>query len=89
MGVSRSSTGQAIKLGAAADAIVGKHAIQSIRLEHSAAANAVLTETAGATIAALRIGAAGADTISFSPPVIVDGVIAATLSAGTVYVYLA
>jgi acetylornithine/succinyldiaminopimelate/putrescine aminotransferase len=89
MAITRSSSGQVIKMTAADDAITGKLAIQGIELEHTAAANATIEETAGTPIVMLRTGAAGDDKISFSPPLIVNGAKAKALSAGQLYIYLA
>lgn len=89
MAVTRNSSGQVIKFGAAADALTGKFKIQAIVLEHSAAANAVLTETDDKPIAVIRVAANDLfDELVFPKPIVVNGIKAATLSAGNLYVYL-
>lgn len=79
-----------ILFGAALDAVTGKKFIQSASLDHSAAANATLTDTAGGVITTLRVGSGlQPDRVYFNPPMEVDGIIASVLSAGVLRVYLA
>jgi hypothetical protein len=82
--------GNRIIMTAAADAVTGKLAIQSIVLDHTAAANAVLQDTASVEIARLRVTTSElTKQIKFSPCLIVDGIKASTLSAGQITVYTA
>lgn len=79
-----------ILFGSQADAVTGKRFIQAATLDHSAAANATLTDTAGGVIATLRVGAGlQPDRMYFDPPMEVDGIAASVLSAGVLRVYLA
>lgn len=82
--------GNMVLFGAQADAITGQKFIQAATLDHSAAANATLTDTAGTAFCTLRVGAGLApDRMYFDPPIKVDGVIASALSAGVLRIYLA
>ena len=79
-----------VLFGTAADAITGKRFIQAAYLDHTAAAAATLTDTAGGVIVTLRVGAGlQPDRAYFDPPMEVDGIIASALSAGVLRVYLA
>lgn len=79
-----------ILFGSQADAVTGKKFIQAAYLDHSAAANATLTDTAGGVIVTLRVGAGlQPDRAYFNPPMEVDGIIASVLSAGVLRVFLA
>lgn len=82
--------GNTIKMTAAADAVTGQFKIQSILLDHSAAATCSITDTAGHVIAAFRTTASKlSEQIVFPKGIIVEGIIAAGLSAGTLYIHLA
>ena len=82
--------GQVIKFGASADAITDRVKIQAITLEHSAAANAVFTDTAGHPVATLRVAANDLmDQVVFPKGIMVDGLIATALTAtANLYVYI-
>lgn len=81
--------GQVIVLGAAADAVVGKIKVQSITLDHTAAAAASLTDSADVVIAALRTTSSKlTEQLIFPCPIIVDGIKAGALSAGTLTVHI-
>lgn len=79
-----------IILGAADDAVTGPLKIQAIALDHTAAANCVIQDTASHEIARLHVTTTMLTTwIQFKPPLSVDGIKASTLSAGQVTVYTA
>lgn len=78
-----------IDFGAQGDAFPNRVMIQSIVLEHSAAANAVLSDAAGTEIAHLRTTASVLrDEATFPKGIWVDGITATTLSAGDLKVYI-
>ena len=82
--------GQVITMSAAADALTGKMKIQAISLSHSAAANAILKTTTAAEIARLQVTTSElTKELVFPSGLIVDGILAQTLSAGVLTVYLA
>lgn len=82
--------GNMLLFAAAADAVTGQKFVQAATLDHSAAAAATLTDTAGVAFCTLRVGAGLApDRMYFDPPILVDGIIASALSAGVLRVYLA
>ena len=79
-----------IILGAANDAVTGKMKIQGMALDHTAAASATIQDTANKVIATLRTTTTILrDWVEFPRGMTVDGVKASTLSAGTVYIFLA
>lgn len=82
--------GQIIKLGAASDAVTGKMRIQAITLEHSAAANVVLVDTANQPVAQLRVAANDLfDEIFYPNGIIVDGIkVSAMTASANIMVYL-
>jgi len=77
-----------IKMTAAADAVAKKMKIDFIRWVGAAAADdeLILTDTAGNTIFE-SIANAGNFIDIHTIPVVVDGIIAATLDSGTLYIY--
>ena len=78
-----------IKFGAAGDAYYASTHIKvmSITLEHSGAANATLTDTAGGPVAMIRVGTSDLhQQYDFPCGIIVKGLIASVLSAGNLYV---
>ena len=82
--------GNRIIMTAAADAVTGKIAIQSIVLDHTAAASAVIQNTASEEVARMRnTTTVLTQALYFNPCLIVDGVKASTLSAGTITIYTA
>lgn len=79
-----------IILGAANDAVTGKMKIQGMALDHTAAANATIQDSGNKVIATLRTTTTVLrDWVEFPRGMTVDGVKASTLSAGTVYIFLA
>lgn len=82
--------GNRIIMTAANDAVTGKMAIQSIVLDHTAAANAILQNTASEEVARLRVTTTKlTNQLTFDPCLIVDGIKASTLSAGQLTIYTA
>lgn len=83
------TNGRVIKLAAAADAVTGAMIIQSITLVHTGAANAVVTDTAGQPLDGFQVTTSMlADHHEYPKGLPVQGIIAATLSAGILYVQL-
>lgn len=82
--------GNTIVMTAAADAVTGKLKIQGAALEHTAAANAVIQNTASGPIFTLRTTTTVLrDWVEFPKGCITDGIKASALSAGTLYIFLA
>ncbi len=80
---------QIIIMTAAADAVAGEMMIQGISLDHSAAANMVLQNTAGIEIARIHTTTTElTKEIMFPKGLIVEGILAQTLSAGVLTIYL-
>jgi len=87
MAVTRS--GDSIVLTAANDAVTGKLCIQAMQLEHTAAANAVIQNTAGGQIGSLRTTTSVLrDFIEFPKGYIANGIKVSTLTGGTVTIFL-
>lgn len=87
MAVSRK--GNVITMTAAADAVTGKFMIAAAVLDHTVAANAVVQNTASEAMFTLRTTASILrDSMTWPEGIIVDGIKASTLSAGTLYIYL-
>lgn len=84
------NNGNRVILTAANDAVTGKHFIQSIVLDHTAAANAVIQDTASKEIGRLHVTTTVLTMpLYFDPPLEVEGFKASTLSAGRITIYLA
>jgi len=82
--------GQVITMSAAGDALTSKMKIQAISFSHSAAATAILNTTTVAEIARLQVTTSKlTEELVFPFGLIVDGILAQTLSAGVLTVYLA
>lgn len=64
------------------------HLVTGVVLSHSAAANAILENTAGAVIATLRTAGAGSDAQFFSSPVLATGLNVDTLSGGVLDIHV-
>jgi hypothetical protein len=80
---------QVIIMTAAADAVAGEMMLQGISLDHSAAANMVLQNTAGIEIARIHTTTTElTKEIMFPKGLIVEGILAQTLSAGVLTIYL-
>ena len=80
--------GNRLIMTAAADAVTGKMGIQMIVLDHTAAANCVLQNTASEEIARMRVTTTMlTKELRFDPYLIVDGIKASTLSAGQLTIY--
>lgn len=78
-----------IKFGAVNDEITDTVYVQAITLEHSAAANAVLS-SGGVAVAEIRIAANDLfDELVFPKPIRFAGLKATTLSAGNLRIFLA
>ncbi len=85
-----SNYGNRIILTALNDAVTGPLKIQAISLDHTAAANCAIQDTASHEIARLHVTTTMLTTwIQFKPPISVNGVKASALTAGQVTVYLA
>ena len=81
--------GNVIEMTAAADALTGKFELIAAQLEGSAAANAIVQNTATRPMLRLRTTTTILrDWIEFPGGLIVDGLIAQTLSAGTLTFYV-
>ena len=81
--------GRVIVLGAAADAVTGPLVIQSITLDHTGAANAIVSDTAGQHLDAFHVTTSVlSDHHVYPEGLAMEGIIADTLSAGTLYVQL-
>lgn len=84
------NNGNRVILATANDAVTGKHFIQAISLDHTAAANCVIQDTDSKEIARLHVTTTMLTCwIQFKPALAVNGFKASTLSAGQVTVYLA
>jgi len=84
------NNGNRIILAAGGDAVTGRHLIQAIALDHSAAANCVIQDSNSKEIAKLHVTTTMLTCcINFNPPLAVNGFKASTLSAGQVTVYMA
>lgn len=84
------NNGNRIILGAAADAVTGRMHLAAVLLDHTAAANCVLQDTASKEIVQFRNTTGTlSQVVHFVPPLVVDGVKASTLSAGKVTLFLA
>lgn len=80
---------QTITMTAASDAVTGKMRIQSITMDHTAAASFVLQDTASVEIARGHITATLLTLQLIYPKgLIVDGIKASTLSAGQLAIHL-
>jgi hypothetical protein len=81
--------GNVIEMTAASDALTGKFELIAAQLEHTAAANAIIQNTATRPQLRLRTTTTVLrDWIDFPGGFIVDGLLASTLSAGTLTFYL-
>lgn len=81
--------GQVLKLGAASDAVTGLMNIQCILFDHSTTGSVILTDSASNPVITLRNSATVLSAwIEFPKGLLVDGIIAATMAAGTCTIYL-
>lgn len=78
-----------IYFAAANDAVTDTVKIQAIVLDHTAACNAILTNTADKPLAVIRTGTGLYTEIFFPVPIETVGIKVPTLSAGKLYVHLA
>lgn len=84
------NNGNRIKFGAAADAVTGRHKIQAILLDHTAAANCVIKDTGDKEIITMRNTTGTLSEVVYFPCGLwVDGIKVTTLSAGAVTVFTA
>lgn len=87
MAVTRS--GNTIRLAAANDAVTGLIRVRDIQLDHTAAANASLADTAGFVHARIQTTATRlCDQMIFPCGLLMDGIKATALSAGTLIVHI-
>jgi len=84
------NNGNRFFLTAANDEVTGRLHIQAIAIDHTAAANAVVRDSADKEIITAR-NTTGTLTqmFNFSPPLVVDGLKLLSISAGRVMVFLA
>jgi hypothetical protein len=83
-----SNHGHIIKLTAQGDAITQIIEVQAIVLEHTAAANAVLTDGSGATIPLRTTTSILRDEAIYPKGIVLHGLTATTLSAGAIWLFL-
>ena len=81
--------GQVINCTAAADAVTGMMNIQAVVLDHTAASAALVRDTAGNDVLALRATAAPfTQVVTFPLGLMVNGLVVNALSAGTIKFFL-
>lgn len=74
---------------AAVQSATAPYAIGGVRLRHTGVATATIEDGAGREVISLVISAAKLeDTIMFPSPLYLTGLELATISAGTIYIYL-